>query len=92
MHISLLFLLIWQVPIIWWSDEIMALPAQSDPAKFRGLIALAPCAGIVLVPEYNKVPLLDLSSMPMLAVEALGFWTTNHDLQLFGSPVSVKSG
>jgi hypothetical protein len=92
MHISLLFLLIWQVPMIRWSDEIMAVPAQSHPARFRGLIALAPCAGIVLLPEYNKVPLLDHSSMSMLAVEALGFWITNHDLQLLGSFVSVKSG
>ncbi len=91
MHISLLFLLIWQVPMICWSDEIMAAPAQLCP-KSRGLIALAPCAGIVLLPEYNKLPVLDLSSMPMLAVEALGFWITNHDLQLFGSFVSVKSG
>ena len=78
--------------MICWSDEIMAAPEQSDPAKSRGLIALTPCAGIVLVPEYNKLPLLDHSSMSMLAVEALGFWITNHDLQLFASFVSVKSG
>ena len=92
MHISLLFLVIWQVPIIWWPDEIMALPAQSDPTRFRGLIAFVPCAGIVRVPEYNKLPLLDLSLMRMLAVEALGFWIRNHDLQPPGLFESVKSG
>jgi|ADurb_H2B_02_Slu_FD_contig_31_1505156_length_274_multi_2_in_0_out_0_1 hypothetical protein len=42
MHILLLFLVIWQVPAIGWSEVIVAEPAQSDPTMFLGLMAATP--------------------------------------------------
>jgi hypothetical protein len=92
MHIRLLFLVIWQVPAIGWSEETTADPAQLKPARFRGLMALTPYAGMMAPPENNSSPDLDLISRFRLAWLGPGFCSTNQDRQLSRSSVSVKSG
>jgi hypothetical protein len=77
----LLFLVIWQVPAIGWSEETTTDPAQLKPARFQGLMALTPWAGMMAPPEYNRSPDLDLISRSKLAWLEPGFCSTSQERQ-----------
>lgn len=62
MHIILLFLVIWQVPVIGWSEVTTAEPEQSDPARPLGRMALTPWAGMAWDPQCKRSPAFDLCS------------------------------